>query len=291
MTELGEMLKQARLKKDYTLEDIQQMTKIQKRYLEAIEHGNLDALPGHFYARAFVKSYAEAVGLDPEVVLGQAKNNFPPPPAEEQIVPLRRERQSKPSIQGVRWLSRVLLYLFAVLILFVIYIATTQLGDTPEANPEPTTPNTPIPSPEVEQGAETSPVSPEPGQGQPSASNPTPTVPPVVEQPVPAAALSFVSQQNNIYRYELTGAKDITVTILAKGNCWLRILKNGQNGERVDELTLTAGTQKDWNLTGAKEAWIRLGSAPDVQITVNGQPLDTSQMKRSSQIIAISLKP
>lgn len=291
MTELGEMLKQARLKKDYTLEDIQQMTKIQKRYLEAIEQGNLDALPGHFYARAFVKSYAEAVGLDPEVVLGQAKNNFPPPPAEEQIVPLRRERQSKPSIQGVRWLSRVLLYSFAVLILFFIYIASTQLGNTPEADPEPIAPNAPIPSPEVEQGAGAPPVSPEPGQGNPSAGQPEPTVPPVAEQPAPAANLSFVQQQNNIYRYELAGAKDISITIAAKGNCWMRILKNGQNGEKVDELTLTAGSQKDWSLTDAKEAWIRLGSAPDVQITVNGQLLDTSQMKRSSQIIAITLKP
>ncbi|RXT15180.1 RodZ domain-containing protein [Ammoniphilus sp. CFH 90114] len=291
MNELGEMLKEARIKKDYTLEDIQKTTKIQKRYLEAIEEGNLDALPGHFYARAFVKSYAEAVGLDPEVVLGQVKAELPTPTVEEHIVPLRRGRQPKAPIQGGRWLSRVLLYLFAVLILFVIYIAVSELDKTPDAGGDQVSPNAPMMPPEVEQGADT-PATPDGQSPTPPSAEPTPTAPhAAAEPPAPSAALSFVQQQNNIYRYELTGAKDFSIAIQATGSCWLRVLKNGQNGEKVDELTMTPGMQKEWTLTGAQEAWIRLGSAPDVKITVNGLALDTSQMKRSSQIIAITLKP
>ena len=54
MNEIGEILKEARIQQGYTLDDLQQTTKIQKRYLQAIEDGNPDILPGRFYARAFV---------------------------------------------------------------------------------------------------------------------------------------------------------------------------------------------------------------------------------------------
>ncbi|GEQ34400.1 helix-turn-helix domain-containing protein [Marinilactibacillus psychrotolerans] len=69
MNEVGEKLKEARKAKGYTLDDLQQMTKIQKRYLIAVEEGNLEVLPGNFYARAFIKQYADTVGLDGEQLL------------------------------------------------------------------------------------------------------------------------------------------------------------------------------------------------------------------------------
>src|SRR5699024_12342076 len=69
MNEIGEILKDARIEKGYTLDDLQQITKIQKRYLQAIEDGNTDILPGRFYMRAFVKQYADIVDLDGEELL------------------------------------------------------------------------------------------------------------------------------------------------------------------------------------------------------------------------------
>lgn len=61
---IGQELQKARLDKGLSLDDIQQTTKIQKRYLAAIENGQFDQLPGAFYERAFVRQYADAVGLD-----------------------------------------------------------------------------------------------------------------------------------------------------------------------------------------------------------------------------------
>ncbi len=68
MTELGNRLKEAREEKGMSLDDLQAATKIQKRYLTALEEGNYDIIPGKFYVRAFIKQYAEAVGLDSELL-------------------------------------------------------------------------------------------------------------------------------------------------------------------------------------------------------------------------------
>ena len=61
---IGQELQDARLERGLSLDDIQQTTKIQKRYLAAIENGQFDQLPGTFYERAFIRQYATAVGLD-----------------------------------------------------------------------------------------------------------------------------------------------------------------------------------------------------------------------------------
>jgi len=70
--QIGEQLKAARLKKNLSLDDVQASTKIQERYLEAIENNNLGILPGDFYVRAFIRQYALAVDLNPEDLLGEA---------------------------------------------------------------------------------------------------------------------------------------------------------------------------------------------------------------------------
>ncbi|KRN75147.1 hypothetical protein IV73_GL000908 [Weissella kandleri] len=66
---IGEELQAARIAKGLSLDDIQAQTKIQKRYLQAIENDQFDQLPGSFYERAFTRQYAAVVGLDAEDLL------------------------------------------------------------------------------------------------------------------------------------------------------------------------------------------------------------------------------
>lgn len=95
LSELGKRLKEAREEKQFSLDDLQATTKIQKRYLTAIEAGEFSVLPGTFYARAFIKSYAEAVGLDHEALFQEFQRELPNPHENDSELPSRAERVAK----------------------------------------------------------------------------------------------------------------------------------------------------------------------------------------------------
>lgn len=63
MSSFSEKLRTARESRGYLLEDIAAVTGIQKRFLKAIEEGRISVLP-QIYIRAFIRSYARALGLD-----------------------------------------------------------------------------------------------------------------------------------------------------------------------------------------------------------------------------------
>src|SRR5690625_890164 len=93
--EIGVRLKEAREAKNLSLESLQETTKIQKRYLVAIEQGDFHVLPGKFYARAFIKEYAIAVGLNPDELLEEYKSEIPSTEDESMVQYSRIQRSNK----------------------------------------------------------------------------------------------------------------------------------------------------------------------------------------------------
>lgn len=59
----------ARMSRGLSLKDVAGVTRIDSRMLDHIEHGRFALLPPGIYARAWVRAYASAVGLDPTDVL------------------------------------------------------------------------------------------------------------------------------------------------------------------------------------------------------------------------------
>jgi len=64
-----EELKKRRLELGKTLEEIAEKTKIKKHCLQLIEEGKFDELPIEVYTRAYIKTYAESIGIDPSIIL------------------------------------------------------------------------------------------------------------------------------------------------------------------------------------------------------------------------------
>jgi cytoskeletal protein RodZ len=75
--DFGSELRQAREKRGVTLKQIAEATKISVRSLEALERNELSQLPGGIFTRAFVRSYALEVGLDPDRALREFLSQFP----------------------------------------------------------------------------------------------------------------------------------------------------------------------------------------------------------------------
>ena len=63
---VGEELREARIALGVSVEDAATQLRINKRYLQALEEGRVKDLPGAAYAVGFVRSYATALGLDPD---------------------------------------------------------------------------------------------------------------------------------------------------------------------------------------------------------------------------------
>ena len=61
---LGNTLREERERQNLSVEDIEQGTSIRALYIEAIENGEYDKLPGEVYTRGFIKNYAKFLGLD-----------------------------------------------------------------------------------------------------------------------------------------------------------------------------------------------------------------------------------
>lgn len=82
-TGLGAALRRAREEQGLTLEDAERDTRISKRYLDALENERFDVVPAPVYARGFLRSYSQYLGLDPNEVLSLYPRDDEPQPRQQ----------------------------------------------------------------------------------------------------------------------------------------------------------------------------------------------------------------
>ncbi len=78
MFEIGNTLREARLRRGIDFPQAEADTKIRAKYLRAMEEEQFDLLPATSYVRGFLKSYAEYLGLDGRLVLDEYESRFGP---------------------------------------------------------------------------------------------------------------------------------------------------------------------------------------------------------------------
>ena len=272
MSELGKLLRKAREQRGYTLDDVQDITKIRKRYLEAIEEGDYKVLPGTFYARAFVKNYAETVGLDAEEVFRLYQRELPDPAAEaaDQPIVKPRRRSVRSSDRWSKWGFRVLMWSFLLLIGAVVYTYVVKQQDGSDNRTVDNT--TPITESIDDGTGETAGSSGAAGGEQTDAAGTgEPETPVVPEEPeLPETTLTFVEKSGNTERYAISpgGAHRYEVEVADGKRSWVEIRTGGRNGEKIHYKEERGPAIIAYELEGP--VFLNIGSTRSVEIRIDG---------------------
>src|SRR5215213_5524654 len=145
MPEIGSTLREARMRQRIDIADMEVRTKIRAKYLRALENEEWDLLPGPTYVKSFLRTYAEALGLDPKLLVEEYKLRHDPLETGD-LQPIRppsprdRRRRSEPPRGLPRWavIGVVLLLILGALSL----IGQNADDDDPTAGPSMTTETT-----------------------------------------------------------------------------------------------------------------------------------------------------
>jgi cytoskeleton protein RodZ len=107
MADIGSTLREARMRDRIDISEVEAQTKIRAKYLRAIENEEWDLLPGAVYAKSFLRTYGDYLGLDSRMLLDEFKRRYEHP-SEHDARPLgsiaardrerreRRERRPRP---------------------------------------------------------------------------------------------------------------------------------------------------------------------------------------------------
>lgn len=132
MKTVGGILREARLFKHYSLEQVEAATKIRAKFLEAIESDDYSKLPSLAYAKGFVKNYSTYLGLDSDTVLAFFRRQTSEIPRSTLLPKGMTEPLNKPwfYLTPGRFLGVVIATL-ATLFLFYFGVQYRQLNQSP----------------------------------------------------------------------------------------------------------------------------------------------------------------
>ncbi|WP_026570299.1 helix-turn-helix domain-containing protein [Sediminibacillus terrae] len=291
--EIGERLKEAREAKNLSLEEIQQMTKIQTRYLQAIEKGNFSVMPGNFYVRAFIKEYATAVDLDPDVLMEEHKSELPATSDESavQYTRVQRSRKESPSTSKspavFSFLPTLIVALLVIGILFTVwYLYQQSQGDDQGQSNQQTEDQDEVyvgdpDSSDTEENsdgeggessAEDDSQTEEESQKDDSANE--------EEQPEPELNVVDQGTQGNdqVTNIELVNpGEEIVVEVASESDHWLEITE-GEDNELYSGMFGEADSPLKEDLSGADQFMIRFGNPEPIDITIAGVSLEIPEM-------------
>ncbi|MHA6251226.1 helix-turn-helix domain-containing protein [Oceanobacillus sp. CAU 1775] len=277
--DVGARLKEARIAKGLSLDSLQEVTKIQKRYLAAIEEGNFNILPGKFYARAFIKEYANAVGLDSNDLLEEHKEEIPKSVEDSEIQYTRVERSRRDTISSDRsgMIFTIAPKIILVLLILGIIIAAIWFITQSNSSDDPT---------EIEEPGNVIITNPNDGSNSPGASDDTDSEDTTdeedIEEEEPAQeedemefeVTDVATDSASTSTIELTNAGDtLNFVFESPARSWLDVQNADGEVFYAGFVSVEEG-ELELDLSGEESIYINAGSTPNLLITINDVELE-----------------
>jgi hypothetical protein len=130
--EIGNSLREARLRRHIEFSDAEHGTKIRGKYLRALEDERFELLPSHTYVKGFLRSYAEYLGLDGQLYVDEYNSRFVVGEEDTPIGSPRRVPAAKSRRSERRESNIVLLALTAIGLVTALVIVAWRFGNVEE---------------------------------------------------------------------------------------------------------------------------------------------------------------
>lgn len=253
MPDIGNTLREARIRRGLSIADVEAITKIRGKYLEALEENDFEVIPGPTYVKGFLRTYALLLELDADALVSEYRSDYEPRTGNDtNSEPVRSVSQGRPRTArerrkpGRRRTQRG--YILAGVVALLVVVLLAWFGS---------------------------------GRGQEAASlesenlNPPQTTTTLLPGSSGAAAVvsttdggAAASSSTTVRVATTTGANVVLVLNVTEGSCWLVVREDNENGAELFAGTLSAGGQQTFD--GAKRYWIMAGKPEVLALTVNG---------------------
>jgi cytoskeleton protein RodZ len=141
MTDIGQTLREARMRAKIDITDVETATKIRAKYLRALENEEWNLLPGPTFVKSFLRTYAQYLGLDARLLVEEYKRRFERPADEGPPLgtPLGRERERRGMPTPPLLSPRVLAIGAAVIVIVGLLYGLGKWGSSGGGGNKPTT--------------------------------------------------------------------------------------------------------------------------------------------------------
>jgi cytoskeleton protein RodZ len=142
MPEIGETLREARMRERIDVSEIEAQTKIRAKYLRALENEEWDLLPGPTFVKSFLRTYATALGLDGKALVEEYRLHYerPSEPPEPIVSSPRKVRVPRGSGgPGGGGPSRGYLALVGIVAVVIVLLIVGLLSGGGKSGSTPTT--------------------------------------------------------------------------------------------------------------------------------------------------------
>lgn len=260
---ISSYLKQARVEKSLSIEEVAMTTLVPMRALQALETGKVENLPEAIYVQGFIRRYGDAVGLNGKELAAEFAEACLPPPE-----PLNLSNQDTK--------TGISLSLLTPYVLFVTLVATASVGLFYVLKPQPGRESTAKNVPDTAKNQLNS----------QTKSLPTPTKPetkPAEIQVTPAPAVNSTSTPVATSTPEFISnptptstptptpiiSDAVKIKLDIQDEAWVRVKVDGKT---EFEGTLKPGEIKNWS--GSQVITVESGNAGGVLVSQNGQPAE-----------------